>query len=68
MRTYKVYSPEGYVCLERAWSEAGACRQAEASRPGYKDCRAELYEEEMSEAEQDRALKYIEEMMGCLTE
>lgn len=43
---YKVRSPEGYVAMERAWSEKEACRIAADTRPGYapaEACRAEIY-------------------------
>ena len=54
------------MCLEKAYSEAGACTIAERSRPGYEGCTAEEYinpEEGRAEADADAALRGIENML-----
>ena len=64
---YKVRSPEGYVAMERAWSEKEACRIAADTRPGYapaEACRAEIYITESERRACREVLEAALERMG----
>lgn len=63
---YQVQSPEGYLCLELAYTPQDACRRA-AVRPGYQPaeaCRAAAYITETERIACQRGLEAVRERIG----
>lgn len=63
---YQVQSPEGYLCLELAYTPQDACRRA-AVRPGYQPaeaCRAAVYITKTERIACQRGLEAVRERIG----
>ena len=70
-RWYQVTAPDGYLCLELAYTPYDACRRAAESRPGYapaEACRAVLHEPAGNSGNWDalgKNVREIKERLSC---
>lgn len=65
-RWYQVTAPDGYLCLELAYTPYDACRRAAESRPGYapaEACRAVPYSTDSAQRACRRGLEQTKERL-----